>query len=73
MRKKTRRGFVAASIRALFNRSRSDDMVRVEDVERLLVASRRSSLVVSLDGEVQSLRPPLDYRVRKGALQVIAP
>jgi YegS/Rv2252/BmrU family lipid kinase len=73
MRKKSRRGFVAACIRALFNRSRSDDMVRVEDVERLLVASRRSSLVVSLDGEVQSMKPPLDYRVRKRALEVIAP
>jgi diacylglycerol kinase family enzyme len=73
MRKKTRRGFVAASIRALFDRSRPDDMVRVEDVQRLLVASRRSNLVVSIDGEVESMKPPLDYRVRKGALEVIAP
>jgi diacylglycerol kinase family enzyme len=73
MRKKTRRGFVAASIRALFNRSRPDDMVRVEDVERLLVASRRSNLVISLDGEVKAVKPPLDYRVRKRALRVIAP
>ena len=48
-------------------------MVRVEDVERLLVASRRSNLAVSLDGEVQSIAPPLDYRVRKRALKVIAP
>src|SRR4051794_32862560 len=30
MRKKTRRGLVAASIRALFIRSRADDMVRIE-------------------------------------------
>jgi diacylglycerol kinase family enzyme len=73
MRKKSRRGFVAASIRALFDRSRPDDMVRVEDVERLLVASRRGNLVVSLDGEVQSLKPPLDYRIQKRALEVIAP
>jgi diacylglycerol kinase family enzyme len=48
-------------------------MVRIEDVERLLVASRKSNLVVSLDGEVQSMKPPLDYRVRKRALNVIAP
>lgn len=73
MRKKTRRGLIAASIRALFNRSRPDDMVRIDDVQRLLVASRRSNLVISLDGEVQSVKPPLDYRVRKGALKVIAP
>jgi diacylglycerol kinase family enzyme len=73
MRKKTRRGLVAASIRALFNRSRSNDMVRLEGVERLLVESRRSHLVISVDGEVESVNPPLDYRVRKGALRVIAP
>ncbi len=73
MRKKTRRGLVAASIRALFNRSRPDDMVQLEGVERLLVQSRRSHLVISVDGEVESMAPPLDYRVRKGALKVIAP
>ena len=73
MRKKTRRGLVAASIRALFNRSRPNDMVRLEGVERLLVESRRNHLVISVDGEVESVNPPLDYRVRKGALRVIAP
>jgi YegS/Rv2252/BmrU family lipid kinase len=73
MRKKTRRGLIAASIRALFNRTRNDDMVRLENVERLLVASRRSHLVISVDGEVESMSAPLDYRVRKAALNVIAP
>jgi YegS/Rv2252/BmrU family lipid kinase len=73
MRKKTRVGFVAASIRALFNRARPDDMVRLDDVERLLVASRRSHLVISVDGEVEPAQTPLEYRVRKGALKVIAP
>jgi diacylglycerol kinase family enzyme len=73
MRKKTRRGFIAASIRALFNRSRPDDMVRIENVERLLVASRKSNLVISLDGEIQNMKPPLDYRVRIRELNVIAP
>ena len=64
MRKKTRRGFIAASIRALFNRTRPDDMVELDGVERLRVASRRSHLAVSLDGEVVSAAPPLDYRIR---------
>ena len=73
MRKKTRRGLVAASIRALFKRNRPDDMVRLEHVERLQVSSRRSHLSVSVDGEVVSLAPPLDYKVRKRALKVIAP
>lgn len=73
MRKKTRRGLIAASIRALFNRTRRDDMVKLEGVERLRVGSRRSRLAVALDGEVVRLEPPLDYTVRKRALNVIAP
>jgi diacylglycerol kinase family enzyme len=73
MRKKTRRGFVAASVRALLKRSRPDDMVTIDGVERLSVASRRKHLAVSLDGEVVRVAPPLDYCIRKQALRVIAP
>ena len=73
MRKKTRRGFIAATIRSLFNRTRLDDMERIAHVERLRVSSRRSHLTVSLDGEVVSAAPPLDYKIRKRALRVIAP
>ena len=42
-------------------------------VERLRVSSRKSQLAVSLDGEVVSAASPLDYRIRKRALRVIAP
>jgi YegS/Rv2252/BmrU family lipid kinase len=74
MRKKTRRGLLAASLRALFGRSRADDMVRIEGVQRLRVSMhRRRHLALSLDGEVIRAEPPLDYRIRKGALRVIAP
>ncbi|WP_308515390.1 diacylglycerol/lipid kinase family protein [Sphingomonas flavescens] len=73
MRKKTRRGLIAAMVRVLFNRARPDDMVQLENVQRLRVASRRSSLAVSLDGEVVGAKPPLDYKVRAKALRVIAP
>ena len=73
MRKKTRRGLIAASIRALFNRTRDDDMEKVDGVERLRVSAHRSMLPVSLDGEVVAAAPPLEYRIRKGALRVIAP
>jgi len=73
MRKKTRRGLIAASLRTLFGRSRPDDMVRLEGVERLRVSAPRPQLAVSLDGEVVRSEPPLDYRIRKAALQVIAP
>jgi diacylglycerol kinase family enzyme len=73
MRKKTRRGFLGATIRALLNRAREDDMDRIDDVQRLRVSSRRSMLAISLDGEVVRMSPPLDYKMRHKALQVIAP
>ena len=73
MRKKTRRGLIAATIRALFNRVRDDDMIEIKGVERLKVDSSRSWIAVSLDGEVERLQPPLEYKVRKKALRVIAP
>ena len=73
MRKKTRRGFIASTIRALLNRARDDDMQRIDGVTRLRVSSRRSVIAVSLDGEVVGASPPLDYKIRKGALRVIAP
>ena len=73
LRKKTRASFVASSLRALVGRARPDDMVRLEGVERLRVDSRRKLLAVALDGEVVRAEPPLDYRIRKAALRVIAP
>jgi diacylglycerol kinase family enzyme len=33
----------------------------------------RSRLIVSLDGEVVQAELPLDYRIRKKALRVVAP
>lgn len=73
MRRKTRRGLIAATVRALFNRSRFDDMVRLDQVDRLRVESPRSRIAISLDGEVTSAELPLDYRILKRALRVIAP
>jgi diacylglycerol kinase family enzyme len=73
LRKKSRAGFVAATLRALVGRARPDDMVELHGVERLRVGSHRRRLTVSLDGEVVSVEPPLDYRIRKRALRVIAP
>jgi YegS/Rv2252/BmrU family lipid kinase len=73
MRKKTRRGLIAAMIRVLIDRPRPDDMVALENVQRLRVSSHRSCLAVSLDGEVVGAKPPLDYKVRAKALRVIAP
>ena len=73
LRQKTRRGLIAASIRALLGRAREDDMVRIDGVERLRVDSRRPQLAVSLDGEVLRSEPPFNYSIRRRALKVMAP
>ena len=48
-------------------------MERIEAVETLRVTGRRSHYSVALDGETVKLAPPLDYRIRKRALRVMAP
>jgi diacylglycerol kinase family enzyme len=73
LRKKGRLELLAASLRALTGRMRGDDMVRLDNVQRLRVSSHRSVLAVAIDGETEHLKPPLDYRIRAGALRVLAP
>jgi len=73
LRRKSRLGFCVASLRALFGRTREDDVVRLQNVEWLRVDTHHSTLAVSLDGETVRLKPPLDYRIHKAALNVIAP
>ncbi|MBA3666753.1 MAG: diacylglycerol kinase family lipid kinase [Sphingomonas sp.] len=72
MRKKGVAGMIAATLRALVGLAREDDMVRLDSVRHLRVESRRTHLTVSVDGETCSMTPPLDYRIRPGALTVIA-
>ncbi|RST29984.1 diacylglycerol kinase family lipid kinase [Sphingomonas ginkgonis] len=73
LRSKSRAGLMAATLRALAGRVRSDDMIRLDDVTRLRVASRRSHLTVAIDGETEMMRGPLDYRIRPASLKVICP
>ena len=73
MRRMGRAGFFIAMLRALAGRSLPGDMIKLDDVQRLTVASRRSCLTVSSDGETERLAPPLDYRIDPAALRVMAP
>jgi diacylglycerol kinase family enzyme len=72
LRRKSRLGFCLASARALFGRARRDDAVRIDGVETLKVGSSRHSIAVSLDGESLHMKPPLQYRIRPKALNVVA-
>jgi diacylglycerol kinase family enzyme len=73
LRRKSRWGFCAAAVRSLFGRERPIDMVQLDGVHTLRVDSSRTSLTISLDGETETMKPPLDYRIRPGQLKVIAP
>lgn len=73
LRKPNRAGFLAAVLRAMIGRARPDDMIRLATEGRLRVDSAKSHLAVAVDGETLHLKPPLDYRIRKQALNVIAP
>ena len=73
MRKKGVPGFLAAVARALLGIPRPDDMVRIDGVKHLKVDSARSTVTLALDGETLAMKPPLEFRIRPGALNVIAP
>ena len=45
----------------------------VGDVRSLRVESRERRLLVAIDGEVEAMETPLEFRVRPRALQVIVP
>jgi diacylglycerol kinase family enzyme len=72
MAEKGRAAMIAAVLRALVGRARRGDMERIE-AETLRVTGRRSHYSVAMDGETLRLAPPLDYRIRKRALRVMAP
>ena len=73
LRQKGRWGLLGMALRALLGRARNDDMIRLDAVDELLVESLRSHVMASIDGETERLQSPLTYRIRPGALSVMAP
>ena len=52
---------------------RQDEALDIEPVERVTIRTRKKVLNVMLDGEVMQLQTPLNFRIHKGALAVLAP
>lgn len=73
LRRKSRFGFCSAVARALVGRDRTTDLEHMDGVRQLKVDSPHASLAISVDGETERFEPPLVYRIRPGALRVIAP
>lgn len=61
------------ALRALFGRLHQANDFEAATTRELRIDSRHTRLLVATDGEVNALELPLEYRIRPGALKVIAP
>jgi YegS/Rv2252/BmrU family lipid kinase len=68
-----RMGLVRLALRALLGGLRQDRDLLAFATTDLRVDTRRTRVRIALDGEVTTMEPPLHYRVRPGALRVLAP
>ena len=72
-RKSGRAAMIHGMLLSLIGKASPKQLIELDDVTRLRVASRRSQLTVSADGETLHLPLPLDYKIRPKALWVIGP
>ena len=68
-----RLGLLRLGVRALLGRLDQAKDFDAFSVTEGSIATRHKRLLVATDGEVSSMEPPLQYRSRPGALQVIVP
>ena len=67
-------GLIRMALRALTGHLREDrDFTAITARQLTVRVKRRKRLHVSLDGEVRTMRLPLEYSVEPGALRVLAP
>lgn len=55
----------------LLGRWKNDDALSIESVEAVTISTRKDLLKVMFDGEVETLRTPLEFSIRPKALSVI--
>jgi diacylglycerol kinase family enzyme len=60
-------------LRALARRLARDVAFEMFQAREVSIETARSRVSVALDGEVSMERPPLNFRIRPGALRVLAP
>jgi diacylglycerol kinase family enzyme len=64
---------IGLALRALIGRLRDDKDFLVLSSRELKIETPHKRLRVAFDGEIEVMKPPLEYRVRTRALQVIVP
>ena len=68
-----RLGLIRLAVRALVGGLRQERDFLAFTAKDVRIATRRRRVRVALDGEVAIMEPPLHYRIRPGALRVLAP
>lgn len=68
-----RLGMLRLALRALFGRLRQDRDFNALCATEVTIDTGRSHLPVAFDGEVEQMKPPLTYRIRPRALNVMLP
>ena len=66
-------GLLSLALHAIFRRLRQNEDFLSTSVRELHVASRKPRLLVAIDGEVNPMETPLEFRVLPRALEVIVP
>lgn len=66
-------GVARLALRAIAGALGSAEDVTAEQAQRVRVEAPRAHLRIALDGEVLSMRPPLEFEALPGALRVLAP
>jgi YegS/Rv2252/BmrU family lipid kinase len=64
---------ITLALRAVVGGLRNDKDFRELRSSEVKIVTRHKRLRVAFDGEIEVMKPPLNYRVRSGALRVIVP
>lgn len=71
---KSRLHLIGLALRGLFGRiDQQRDFANLDNVREAIIASPHAALRVSVDGETCLFETPLRYRIRPGALRLLAP
>jgi diacylglycerol kinase family enzyme len=61
------------ALEMLTGRWQEDQAVSIETVRSVSLRAKRNKIKAMIDGEVETLDTPLNFRIRPGALRVLAP
>jgi diacylglycerol kinase family enzyme len=61
------------TIGMLLGNWRQDEALEIENVGSVTIRTRKSLIKVMIDGEVETFAVPMNFKIRPGALWVLAP